>query len=359
MRAAEGEESTDQIEREVYQDRYLIRRPLLQALQAPEPGAVLLIDEVDRADEPFEAFLLEYLGEYQVSIPEIGTVRAVVPPVTILTSNRTRELNDAVKRRCLYHWLDYPERERELAIVRARVPQAGEKLSAQVAAFVGRLRSQPFANAFQRAPGIAESVEWAKALVALDTLELDPEVVATPPASCSSSARTWRRSRASWPPTCCGPGARALSRCRPWHATTGIPQSRRRPHRQAGRQHRRVRPRAAPRRRAHRQRMRIALAQPKPRSWSAWKTSSTSAPRWKPCWSAASRTAWCSANCSTPTSATPSMANKLLAQMLPSAEGKAEPSKRRPRVREALAPPQAPATGARPSPTRRWSSTPP
>ena len=177
MRAAEGRESADQVEREVYQDRYLIRRPLLQALQQPEPGAVLLIDEVDRADEPFEAFLLEYLGEYQVSIPEIGTIRAQATPVTILTSNRTRELNDAVKRRCLYHWLDYPERERELAIVRMRVPEAGEALSRQVAEFVGRLRSQPFASAFQRAPGIAESVEWAKALVALDTLALDPEVV--------------------------------------------------------------------------------------------------------------------------------------------------------------------------------------
>jgi MoxR-like ATPase len=177
MRAAEGRESADQIEREVYQDRYLIRRPLLQALQAPDPGAVLLIDEVDRADEPFEAFLLEYLGEYQVSIPEIGTISARATPVTILTSNRTRELNDAVKRRCLYHWLEYPERERELAIVRMRVPEASESLSRQVAAFVGRLRSQPFANAFQRAPGIAESVEWAKALVALDTLTLDPEVV--------------------------------------------------------------------------------------------------------------------------------------------------------------------------------------
>ena len=165
------------IEAEVYQDRYLIRRPLLQALQAPAPGAVLLIDEVDRADEPFEAFLLEYLGEYQVSIPEIGTVRATATPVTILTSNRTRDLHDAVKRRCLYHWLDYPERERELAIVRAHVPGASEALATQVADFVGRLRSQPCANAFQRAPGIAESVEWAKALVALDTIVVDPEVV--------------------------------------------------------------------------------------------------------------------------------------------------------------------------------------
>ena len=177
MRAAEGKGETADVEREVYQDRYLIRRPLLQALQAPAPGAVLLIDEVDRADEPFEAFLLEYLGEFQVSIPEIGTVKATSPPVTILTSNRTRELNDAVKRRCLYHWLDYPERERELAIVRAQVPQAGVELSAQVAAFVDKLRRSPFGNAFQRAPGIAESVEWARALVALDTLTIDPEVV--------------------------------------------------------------------------------------------------------------------------------------------------------------------------------------
>jgi MoxR-like ATPase len=180
MRAAEthGGGDTNQLEREVYQERYLIRRPLLQALQTAEPGAVLLIDEVDRADEPFEAFLLEYLGEYQVSIPEIGTVRAQATPITILTSNRTRELHDAVKRRCLYHWLDYPERERELAIVRAQVPEAGDALSQQVATFVGRLRSQPFAHGFQRAPGIAESVEWARALVALDTLVVDPEVVA-------------------------------------------------------------------------------------------------------------------------------------------------------------------------------------
>jgi MoxR-like ATPase len=180
MRAAEthGGGDTNQLEREVYQERYLIRRPLLQALQTAEPGAVLLIDEVDRADEPFEAFLLEYLGEYQVSIPEIGTVRAQATPITILTSNRTRELHDAVKRRCLYHWLDYPERERELAIVRAQVPEAGDALSQQVATFVGRLRSQPFAHSFQRAPGIAESVEWARALVALDTLVVDPEVVA-------------------------------------------------------------------------------------------------------------------------------------------------------------------------------------
>jgi MoxR-like ATPase len=185
MRAAQsgaggagGELEAARVEREVYQERYLIRRPLLKALQAGAPGAVLLIDEVDRADEPFEAFLLEYLGEYQVSVPEIGTISAQFKPVTILTSNRTRELNDAVKRRCLYHWLDYPDRERELSIIRAQAPGASEALSEQVATVVNRLRNQPFASAFQRAPGIAESVEWAKALIALDTLALDPEVLA-------------------------------------------------------------------------------------------------------------------------------------------------------------------------------------
>lgn len=179
LRAAElrGTSDVEAAEQEVYQSRYLVRRPLLQALQTPAPGALLLMDEVDRADEPFEAFLLEYLGEYQVSIPELGVIRAQVPPVTILTSNRTRDLHDAVKRRCLYHWLDYPERERELAIVQARVPEAGQALTAQIADFVGRLRSLPFADAFSRAPGIAESVEWAKALVALDTLVIDPELV--------------------------------------------------------------------------------------------------------------------------------------------------------------------------------------
>ncbi|MGH8145846.1 MAG: AAA family ATPase [Rhodanobacteraceae bacterium] len=177
LRAAEGSVPAGELEQEVYQPRYLVRRPLLEALEAPAPGALLLIDEVDRADEPFEAFLLEYLGEYQVSIPELGTFRAAIAPATILTSNRTRELNDAVKRRCLYHWLDYPERERELAIVRSRVPGASQALADQVAAFVQQLRSAPYEEHFQRAPGIAETVEWARALVALDTLTLDPEVV--------------------------------------------------------------------------------------------------------------------------------------------------------------------------------------
>jgi MoxR-like ATPase len=161
----------------IYQGRFLSERPLLQALKAPAPGVVLLIDELDRADEPFEAFLLEYLGEYQVTIPELGTIKAAHPPVTILTSNRTRDLNDAVKRRCLYHWLDYPDRDRELNIVRAQVPQASAALSEQVSRFVEGLRSAPHRDAFQRAPGIAETVEWAKALVALDALMLDPEVI--------------------------------------------------------------------------------------------------------------------------------------------------------------------------------------
>ena len=177
MRAAQAHVSPEALEREVYQPRFLVKRPLLQALQTAAPGALLLIDEVDRADEPFEAFLLEYLGEYQVSIPELGTVTADATPVTLLTSNRTRDLHDAVKRRCLYHWMDYPERDQELAILRSKVPHASQTLAEQVALFVSRLRSQPFSNAFQRGPGIAESVEWAKALVALDTLQLDPEVV--------------------------------------------------------------------------------------------------------------------------------------------------------------------------------------
>jgi MoxR-like ATPase len=177
MRAQQDHATPEQLEHAIYQEKYLLRRPMLQALQTPAPGAVLLIDEVDRADAPFEAFLLEYLGEYQVSIPELGTIRANIPPVTILTSNRTRDLNDAVKRRCLYHWMDYPDRERELAIVRERVPQASQALAEQVADFVERLRRAPFVSALSRSPGIAESVEWAKALAALNTLQLDPEVI--------------------------------------------------------------------------------------------------------------------------------------------------------------------------------------
>lgn len=177
LKVAANKLAADEIERDVYQERFLIKRPLLQALQAENSGAVLLIDELDRADEPFEAFLLEYLAEYQVTIPELGTVKATTTPLTILTSNRTRELNDAIKRRCLYHWVDYPDRDRELAIIHEQVPTIGTELSEQIATFVQRLRERPFADAFSRSPGIAESVEWAKALVAMDTLHLDPEII--------------------------------------------------------------------------------------------------------------------------------------------------------------------------------------
>jgi len=177
LRAMQSPDASSNLEQAVYQDRFLIRRPLLQALDMPEPGAVLLIDEVDRADEPFEAFLLEYLGEYQISIPELGTVKAAVKPITILTSNRTRDLHDAVKRRCLFHWMDYPDQARELAIVRAQVPQASEALAMQVAEFVAKVRSAAFAANFERLPGIAESVEWARALVLLQAQHLEAPCV--------------------------------------------------------------------------------------------------------------------------------------------------------------------------------------
>jgi MoxR-like ATPase len=177
LRLSEKQQSAQHIERDLYSESYLIERPLLKALRAQSPGVVLLIDEVDRADEPFEALLLEYLGEYQVSIPELGTVKAARPPISLLTSNRTRDLNDAIKRRCLFHWMDFPDRDRELAIIRSQVPNASESLAQQVTDFVTQLRSQPFTNAFSRSPGIAESVDWAKALVALNALHLDPELV--------------------------------------------------------------------------------------------------------------------------------------------------------------------------------------
>ena len=148
----------------------------LLVIRDPDP-TVLLIDELDKADVEIEGLLLEVLSDFQVTIPELGTIRAAEPPIVIITTNRTREIHDALKRRCLYHWLDYPDRERELDILRALVPQASTTLTAQIAQFIHRLRSQPFSAAFQRTPAIAESVEWAKALVALDTLTLDPEVV--------------------------------------------------------------------------------------------------------------------------------------------------------------------------------------
>jgi MoxR-like ATPase len=159
---------------EVFDPRFLLKRPILQALEAHAEGPpVLLIDEIDRADEPFEAFLLEMLADFQVSIPELGTVRAAEPPIVILTSNRTREVHDALKRRCLYHWLDYPDAARELAIIRARAPEAAEALARQIVGFVHRLRERKLF----KSPGIAESLEWARAIVALGEHALSLEVV--------------------------------------------------------------------------------------------------------------------------------------------------------------------------------------
>jgi len=177
---ARGTAAGGTLAKDLFSREFLVERPILRAIEAGRngPPAVLLVDELDRADEPFEAYLLEVLSDFQVTIPELGAIESPSPPLVVLTSNRTREVHDAIKRRCLYHWLDYPDRERELSIVRQRVPQASAELSQQVARFTARLRSAPFVNAFQRAPGIAESVEWARALVALDTLALDPEVVA-------------------------------------------------------------------------------------------------------------------------------------------------------------------------------------
>ena len=160
---------------ELFSERFLIRRPLLEAMEPQEGGPpVLLIDEIDRTDEPFEAFLLEALSDFQVTVPELGTLRAAAPPIVILTSNRTREVHDALKRRCLYHWVDYPDFDRELAILRARAPEAGAALSREVVAFVQRLREE---DLFKK-PGVAETSDWAKCLVALDALELSPQVIA-------------------------------------------------------------------------------------------------------------------------------------------------------------------------------------
>ncbi|MBL4927716.1 AAA family ATPase [Fuscibacter oryzae] len=159
----------------LFTEEFLIERPLLAAMR-PQPGGapVLLIDELDRTDEPFEAFLLEALSDFQVTIPELGTIRAPEPPIVILTSNRTREVHDALKRRCLYHWVDYPAFDRELEILHARVPEATEALSREVVAFVQRLRGE---DLFKR-PGVAETIDWAKCLLALDVVSLSPEVIA-------------------------------------------------------------------------------------------------------------------------------------------------------------------------------------
>jgi MoxR-like ATPase len=171
---AAGSVAHDTLAASLYSERFLLRRPLLDALTADPSGPpVLLIDELDRTDEPFEAFLLEVLSDFQVSIPEMGTVRAPAPPITIVTSNRTREIHDALKRRCLYHWIDYPDAARELAILAARAPEVPEKLGAQIVAFVHQLR----ATDLFKVPGVAETLDWGHALVALGCVELDPETV--------------------------------------------------------------------------------------------------------------------------------------------------------------------------------------
>ncbi|MHA1571257.1 MAG: AAA family ATPase, partial [Alphaproteobacteria bacterium] len=162
---AEGVESREQLGSDIFNERFLIKRPLLQALESDLSGPpVLLIDELDRTDEPFEAYLLELLSDYQITIPEIGTIRADSPPITIITSNRTREIHDALKRRCFYYWVDYPDATRELEILRLKAPEAGERLSAEVVGFVQALRG---ADLF-KVPGVAETIDWASALHQLD-----------------------------------------------------------------------------------------------------------------------------------------------------------------------------------------------
>jgi len=171
---AEGTKNRESIAQNIFSEKFLIRRPLLQALEGDIGGApVLLIDELDRTDEPFEAYLLEVLSDFQVTIPELGTIRAQEPPVVIITSNRTREIHDAIKRRCFYHWVDYPDAARELDILRRKAPGASERLSREVVAFVQRLRKMDLF----KLPGIAETIDWSKALVALDQLALDPQTV--------------------------------------------------------------------------------------------------------------------------------------------------------------------------------------
>jgi MoxR-like ATPase len=179
VRAVEASGGADRaaLERDVYGPEFLLARPLLKALQLSEAGTapVLLIDELDRADEPFEAFLLEILADWQVTIPEMGVVRATVPPITILTSNRTREVHDAVRRRCFYHWVDFPTADREREILMLKVPEAPAELTRQVVGFVQALRQMDL----YKTPGIAEAINWAQALTALDAVALDPDKVDT------------------------------------------------------------------------------------------------------------------------------------------------------------------------------------
>ena len=170
----EGEGDRERIEHDVFSKRFLIKRPLLQALEPdPDGPPVLLIDEIDRTDEAFEAFLLEVLADFQVTVPELGTVKAQHPPMVVITSNRTREIHDAIKRRCLYHWVGYPDAKRELSILRAKVPGIAKKLSEQVVAFVQALRKEDLF----KVPGVAETLDWAGALSELDIVALDPATV--------------------------------------------------------------------------------------------------------------------------------------------------------------------------------------
>jgi MoxR-like ATPase len=176
IRLAEAAGVTDRegLSQDIFNERFLIHRPLLQALQTDFQGPpVLLIDELDRTDEPFEAYLLELLSDFQITIPEIGTIKAEQPPVVIITSNRTREIHDALKRRCFYHWVDYPSAERELEIIRLRLPGVEERLSRQIVTFVHELRKRDLF----KLPGVAETLDWTRALTTLDTLELSPQVV--------------------------------------------------------------------------------------------------------------------------------------------------------------------------------------
>jgi len=171
---AEGVQDRRALGTDIFSERFMIKRPILQALEPDIAGPpVLLIDEIDRADEPFEAYLLEVLSDYQVSVPEIGTVRAAHPPIVILTSNRTREIHDALKRRCLYHWIDYPDAARELEILHTKAPGANARLSAEVVRFVQELRKRDLF----KSPGVAESIDWANALTVLDKVTLDPQTI--------------------------------------------------------------------------------------------------------------------------------------------------------------------------------------
>jgi MoxR-like ATPase len=171
---AEGEGDRERIEHDVFSEKFLIKRPLLQALEPdPDGPPVLLIDEIDRTDEAFEAFLLEVLADFQVTVPELGTIKAPHPPIVVITSNRTREVHDALKRRCLYHWVGYPNAERELSILRAKLPGIAKKLSEQVVAFVQALRKEDLF----KVPGVAETLDWAGALTELDVVALDPSTV--------------------------------------------------------------------------------------------------------------------------------------------------------------------------------------